>query len=86
MGPRLGLKPGGRCSEGKASVHATPALPTELNGAPHLSFDDGGSEFVLKNLVRVSSMELKAFAVEMCDEEAKILPIYEQNTRNNNRH
>ena len=33
-GPRPGLKPWGRCSEDKPSVHGTPALPTELNGTP----------------------------------------------------
>lgn len=33
-GPQPGLEPG-HCSGDKASVHETPALPTELKGAPH---------------------------------------------------
>ena len=64
----------------KSDVLISKIIKTSLR-LSHLSFEDGGSEFVLKNLVRVSSMELKALAFEMCDEEAKILPIYEQNTR-----
>lgn len=41
----------------------------------YLSLADGGSELVLKNLDKVSSMELKACTVEMWDEEARILAI-----------
>lgn len=44
----------------------------------YLSLEGGGSELVLKNFERVSSMELKAWTVEMWDEAARILPICEQ--------
>lgn len=37
--PGLGLEPGGHCSEDSASVHGTPALPTELIGAPITLFN-----------------------------------------------
>ena len=33
-GPQAGTRPLGRCSEDKASAPGTPALSTELNGAP----------------------------------------------------
>ena len=33
-GPRDGSQTQVHCSENKASVHGTPALPTELNGTP----------------------------------------------------
>ena len=42
----------------------------------YLSLEGGGSELVLKNLDRVSSMELKDFSVDVWDEEAKILDIW----------
>lgn len=51
---------------------------TSENNLCYLSLEDGGSELVLKNLDRVSSMELKAWTVEMRDEEARILLICQQ--------
>lgn len=44
----------------------------------YLSLEGGGSELVLKNFERVSSIELKASTVETWDEEARILDIYRQ--------
>ena len=35
-GTHAGSRTRVHCSEDKASAHGTPALPTELNGAPHL--------------------------------------------------
>lgn len=44
----------------------------------YLSLGVGNSELVLKNLDRVSSMDPKAWTLEMFEEEAKILEICEQ--------
>lgn len=51
---------------------------TSENSLCYLSMEDGGSELVLKNLERVSSMELKAWTVDMWDEEARIPLICQQ--------
>ena len=42
---------------------------------PYLSLEEGGSELVLNNLDRVSSMELKGCTIETWDEEDRILVI-----------
>lgn len=44
-GPQTGTQTRGRCSEGKASVHGTPALPTEQNGPPNISFYEARTFF-----------------------------------------
>ena len=36
QGPQTGTGTQGRCSEDKASVNGTPALPTELNSPPSI--------------------------------------------------
>lgn len=40
--------------------------------------EDGGSVLVLMNVGRVPSLELKSWTAEVCDEEARILPICEE--------
>lgn len=49
-----------------------------LSELSYLSLGVGNSELVLKNLDSVSSMDPKAWTLEMFEEEAKILEICEQ--------